>query len=238
MAAPALRGAAASHGAPAGQPALPQCALRWLHAVSAFAVHSLYGADTVLIPSSSHRCVQPGAGLQAALQAVADRALQVGETAIASYRLHRSSRAENAAILRQAVRDVSMPRVSLARARLPLHALDWLMLCRCAPWRWSRVVRLRTVLTSAACWRRSCWLPHTCAAARCWPLWARQLRVGRPLLTPWHAAYGMQYSPFAYQPVVAEDSELGARHADKPGRESLAARPGCGSGAAGAGRGR
>lgn len=59
----------------------------------------------MLTPSSSHRCVQPGAGLQAALQAVADRALQVGESAIASYRLHRSSRAENAAILRQAVRD-------------------------------------------------------------------------------------------------------------------------------------
>ena len=45
-----------------------------------------------------------GAGLQASLQAVADRALQVGEAAIASYRAHRSSRAENAAILRQAVR--------------------------------------------------------------------------------------------------------------------------------------
>ena len=45
-----------------------------------------------------------GAGLQASLQAVAARALQVGEAAIASYRAHRSSRAENAAILRQAVR--------------------------------------------------------------------------------------------------------------------------------------
>lgn len=40
---------------------------------------------------------------------MADRALQVGEAAIASYRAHRSSRAENAAILRQAVRSPRTP---------------------------------------------------------------------------------------------------------------------------------
>ncbi|KAK9821741.1 hypothetical protein WJX81_001109 [Elliptochloris bilobata] len=50
----------------------------------------------------------PSRSLQAALQAVADRALQVGEAAIAAFRLHRSSRAENAAILRQAVRVVAL----------------------------------------------------------------------------------------------------------------------------------
>ncbi len=38
-----------------------------------------------------------------ALERVADRALQVGEAAVCSYRSHRSSQAQNAAILYQAV---------------------------------------------------------------------------------------------------------------------------------------
>lgn len=66
---------------------------------------SLHACRAGLTPESGPRC----AGLQASLQAVADRALQVGEAAIASYRAHRSSRAENAAILRQAVRPPRPP---------------------------------------------------------------------------------------------------------------------------------
>ncbi len=105
----------------------------------------------MLTPSSSHRRVHPGAGLQAALQAVADRALQVGESAIASYRLHRSSRAENAAILRQAVRDRAYATGLSCLRSASVARRELADACRCVWWLWSRVVRLRTVLTSAAC---------------------------------------------------------------------------------------
>ena len=100
-----------------------------------------------LMPASLHACsAEPtvvshpcGAGLQASLQAVADRALQVGEAAIASYRAHRSSRAENAAILRQAVR-IPPPLCAgsaLAGAQSPGAAgLPPAILCRCGWWRW------------------------------------------------------------------------------------------------------
>lgn len=49
-----------------------------------------------------------GADTLHALERVADRALQVGEAAVCAYRSHRSSQAQNAAILYQAVRVPSL----------------------------------------------------------------------------------------------------------------------------------
>ena len=46
---------------------------------------------------------EQGAGAIAALERVADRALQVGEAALGNYRGNRSSQSQNAAILRRAV---------------------------------------------------------------------------------------------------------------------------------------
>jgi len=106
VAAPAGRRAAARPRAPARQPALAQCAQR-------------PPAPPPRRPPRGRLCSAAGAraGLQAALQTVADCAMQAGEAAIAGYRLHRSSRAQNAAILRQAVRARSQqPRSSSPRS--------------------------------------------------------------------------------------------------------------------------
>ena len=59
-----------------------------------------------------------------ALERVADRALQVGEAAVCSYRSHRSSQAQNAAILYQAV-------CLLLASTLGCHAPDSIMFSTC-----------------------------------------------------------------------------------------------------------
>lgn len=58
---------------------------------------------TVALTTITCRHVHACADTMHALERVADRALQVGEAAVCSYRSHRSSQAQNAAILYWAV---------------------------------------------------------------------------------------------------------------------------------------